>query len=168
MIRLCLIATALLIMGMLIQSLSAAVPDLAPLDQSFSSLSTDIFGTSTSRPDHGSMGPEMASDSPCHENPPDETRSNLCSDCESDCDTGACASTCSISGQHHQSQSEFAIFHNALPFGYWSNSPVAIQADRVTDLALQCVVLLDQCDFQSSGLRPRNLCQEKHSIQGDV
>jgi hypothetical protein len=90
-------ATALVILGMLIQPLSAAVPDLAQFDQSSSSVLSDSSDMSGTKADHGSMGLEKASDTPCHEAPPEQTASELCTDCDSDCDASTCASACSVS-----------------------------------------------------------------------
>ena len=65
------VGIALVILGLIAQPLVAAVPDSMPMDQS--------------------------SQAPCHETAADHTAPMPCTDCDSDCANGACASACSLS-----------------------------------------------------------------------
>ncbi|MCB1688587.1 MAG: hypothetical protein KDI33_08880 [Halioglobus sp.] len=79
------IGIAVLILGLIVQPLRAAVPDSMPVSDASSSMSMDH-----SRPDgaHGTM-------SPCHEMAAEQAAPMSCPDCDDDCAGGSCASACS-------------------------------------------------------------------------
>ena len=90
------IATALVILGLLIQPPSAAVPDFTPFDQSSSPISGESPDKSTGGSHHGTIDYEKASDTPCHESPQEQVNSIVCAECEDSCTAGTCASVCSM------------------------------------------------------------------------
>lgn len=74
------IGIALVILGLIAQPLMAAAPNSMPFGE-----------TSTSVP------MDQSSQAPCHETAAEETAPMPCTDCDSDCANGACASACSPS-----------------------------------------------------------------------
>lgn len=88
------IGIAFVILGLIAQPLIAAVPDFMPLSDTSSSMSMDHSDLDVSVSDHGTAGGDQA---PCHENAAVQSASMLCTDCDSDCANGACASACSLS-----------------------------------------------------------------------
>jgi hypothetical protein len=80
-----LIGIGLLILGLIVQPLMAAVPDAKPVSDASSSMSMDH-----SRPDgaHETVAP-------CHEMAAEQAAPMPCAACDDDCAGGACASVCS-------------------------------------------------------------------------
>jgi hypothetical protein len=91
------IGIALVILGLIAQPLMAAMPDSMPIGESLSSISTDRFDLDIGMSDHGAMGTDQPSQAPCHETATEDTVPMSCTDCDSDCANGACASACSLS-----------------------------------------------------------------------
>lgn len=76
---------ALVILGLIAQPLMAAMPDSMPMGDTSSSMSMDHSGG------------DQPSQAPCHETTTDQVAPMSCTDCDSDCANGACASACSLS-----------------------------------------------------------------------
>ena len=90
------IVIALMIWGLILQPLRAAVPDLMPVDGSSTAVVVDSDNTLAAA--HHAMSDNSASVSPCHDMVDEVSDSSLdCADCDDGCATGACASSCSVS-----------------------------------------------------------------------
>jgi len=88
------IVMALMIWGLILQPLSAAVPDLMPADSSSTAVVVD---SANSMAAHHSMSDNNASAPPCHDMVDEVPDSMDCADCDDGCASGACASSCSVS-----------------------------------------------------------------------
>ena len=84
------IGIALVILGLIAQPLTAAVPDFMPIGETSSSTPLEQSELHVGKPDHSSQAP-------CHETASPEAVPEACTDCDSECANGACASTCSVS-----------------------------------------------------------------------
>jgi hypothetical protein len=90
------VATALLILGLVAQPLMAAMPDSMPISHASSAMSMHHSNPDVGMADHGSMGSDQSSGAPCHETIAKDTSQMPCTDCDSDCVGGSCASACSL------------------------------------------------------------------------
>lgn len=89
------IGTALVIMGLIVQPLMAAVPDYMPANNTSTSSSMDHGNQDAGISDH-SMNGDQTPQAPCHETDAEKAAPMSCADCDSDCANGACASVCSL------------------------------------------------------------------------
>jgi hypothetical protein len=93
MIRL--IGIALVIWGLIVQPLMAAMPAPMTDDSSYSAEMVDSGVMAHSMSDQDAEEPSKA---PCHEKTIDSASSESCDNCDIDCMNGICASSCVISG----------------------------------------------------------------------
>ena len=93
------IGIVLIIWGLIVQSLMAAMP--APITDDSSQQSPVIVDSGVMTHvmgHHGGQGAEESASPPCHENTTDPASSESCDNCDMDCMNGICASSCVISG----------------------------------------------------------------------
>ncbi len=90
------IGIALVILGLLAQPLLAAVPDYTPFNNTSAPAPMEHDNEATGKYDHNAMNGDQATKPPCHEAAAEEAAPMSCTDCESDCTSGACASACSL------------------------------------------------------------------------
>ena len=123
MIRL--IGIVLVVWGLIVQPLMAAMP--APMsDDSSRSLAMVNSGVMAHTMEHHGAQ-EEPSKAPCHENTTDPASSEPCDNCDIDCMSGICASSCVISGASAVQKSSInldlfsstlvAAFSGARPYG---------------------------------------------------
>tara|TARA_R110002049_G_scaffold308839_2_gene514416 strand:- start:4854 stop:5258 length:405 start_codon:yes stop_codon:yes gene_type:complete len=88
------IVTALMIWGLILQPLVAAVPGPMLADSSSTVVVVDSDNTMAA---HHAMSDDNASTPPCHEMVDEVPESMDCANCDDGCASGACASSCSLS-----------------------------------------------------------------------
>ena len=88
------IVIALMIWGLILQPLTAAMPDLMPVDSSSTAVVVDSDNTMAA---HHAMSDGSGSAPPCHDMVDEVPDSMDCANCDDGCASGACASSCSIS-----------------------------------------------------------------------
>lgn len=88
------IVTVLMMWGLIIQPLAAAVPGPILADSSSAAVVVDTDNTMVA---HHAMSDDNASTPPCHEMVDEVTESMDCANCDDGCASGACASSCSPS-----------------------------------------------------------------------
>lgn len=86
------IVTALMIWGLVLQPLMAAVPDQLPADSSATAV---VIASDNAMASHHAMNDSDAP--PCHDMVSEVQNSMNCADCEDGCASGVCASSCSFS-----------------------------------------------------------------------
>lgn len=100
---------ALVILGLVAQPLMAAMPDSMPISDALSVMSMDHSNPDVGRTDHGSMGGDQSPEAPCHETVAKDISPMPCTDCDSDCVSGSCASACSFGTVAVLNQSSFKV-----------------------------------------------------------
>ena len=88
------IVTALMIWGLILQPLMAAVPGPMLADSSSTAVVVDRDNNMAA---HHAMSDDSASPPPCHEMVDEVPDSMECANCDDGCASGACASSCSFS-----------------------------------------------------------------------
>ena len=96
MIRL--IGIALVIWGLIVQPLMAAMPAPMTDESSHSVAMADSGVMAHAMGHHGDQDVEDSSEASCHDNATDSATSESCDNCDMDCINGICASSCVISG----------------------------------------------------------------------
>ena len=87
------IVMALMIWGLVLQPLTAAVPDLMPADSS--STAVVVIDSVDAMASHHAINDDDAP--PCHDMVDEVQNSMDCADCEDGCASSVCASSCSFS-----------------------------------------------------------------------
>ncbi|WP_390619256.1 hypothetical protein [Maricurvus nonylphenolicus] len=96
MIRL--IGIALVIWGLIVQPLMAAMPAPITDESSHSIAMADSGVMAHPMGHHGSQDAKEQSKAPCHEKTADSASSESCDNCDVDCMNGICGSSCVMSG----------------------------------------------------------------------
>lgn len=90
------IGIALVIMGLIAQPLMAAVPDSLPLDTTSTLAPMDHSDVDAGKSNHSTMNGDQTTQTPCHETSAEEAAPMSCTDCDTECANGPCASACSL------------------------------------------------------------------------
>lgn len=102
-------AIALVILGLVAQPLMAAMPDSMPISDASSVMSMDHSNPDVGKIDHDSMVGDQSPEAPCHETIAKDTSPMPCTGCDSDCESGSCASACSFGTVAVLNQSNFKV-----------------------------------------------------------
>lgn len=99
------IGIVLVIWGLIVQPLMAAVPVTVTDDATRSTMPSDSGAMGHARGHHATQDAGRPSEAPCHEKVTDDAASESCDSCGIDCMNGICASSCVIGGA--------AVFHRS-------------------------------------------------------
>ena len=112
------ISIVLVIWGLIVQPLMAAMPAPMADDSPHSYITSDSSAVAHAKGHHGDENVEEPSKAPCHENATDVASSEPCDNCEMDCTNGICASSCVVSGAA-------ALPNSSVNLDFLSSSSVA-------------------------------------------
>jgi len=92
------IGIVLVIWGLIVQPLMAAMPETLTDDTAPYSMAVDADGMANANGHHAAQDTGQSSKAPCHEKETDNASSESCDNCDSDCMGGICGTACVISG----------------------------------------------------------------------
>jgi hypothetical protein len=92
------IGIVLVVWGLIVQPLMAAMPVLMADDSPHFSITSDSGVVAHAMGHHGDQDVEEPSKASCHKNATDDASSESCDNCNNDCMNGICAPSCVISG----------------------------------------------------------------------